>query len=370
MKSIIRKLKIVIALVFIISCVQAQEQLKNSDTLLIGVKIAPPFIIHNQTGDYSGVSVELWRSIAEDLGIINYRFIQYDCNKMNVMLEDVENNTIDISISPITVTAERIKKVDFSQPFYSGKMAIAVAIKGNNSVFDSFRNFFINFFTIRNLFIMLIVILIISIIGLSIWLIEKKDNPSEFRKGIRGIGDGIWWAGTIMASIGPATKAPRTFWGRVLGLVWMFTAIITISLLIGSIASYLTAGKINSEINSINDLKRKKIGTMMNTSSENFLKKNQIPIFLNNFSAIKDGLKAVADNKIQAFIYDEPILQYLISTEQMNDKVYLIPLKLNNDYYSFALPKNSNLSNDIDELIVQKLENITWKAILNKYNLN
>jgi len=206
--------------------------------------------------------------------------------------------------------------------------------------------------------------------GVLIWLIEKKKNPEEFRKGIKGIGDGIWWASTILSSIGSATKDPRTFVGRLVGVIWMFIAIITISILIGSVASYLTTGKIKSDINSINSLKRKKVGTVKGTSCELFLKNHYIPIAKSNYKSIIEGLHDVEHKKIQAFVYDEPIIKYLITTEQINDKVYVVPFKLSTDYYSFALPKGSKLTSKINTEMVQEFEKITWKAILSKYNLN
>lgn len=368
MYSIFNKTHTILLLLLICNSLFAKTSSWGEDTLTVGIKIAPPFIIEHKPGEFSGVSIELWEAIAEEMDL-KYKFKVYGSMQMSNMLKDVSNHSIDISISPITVTANRIKIVDFTHPFYTSQLSVAVPIQNNNSSFDFFITFFSKFFSIKNIIIMLIVILITSISGISIWLIEKNRNPKEFRKGINGIGDGIWWAATIMASIGPATKAPRTFFGRIIGVIWMFTAIITISLLIGSIASYLTAGKINSDINSITTLKRRRIGTMKDANSSMFLERNNIPIAKSNFDKVEDGLKALANNEIQAFVYDEPIMQYHIFKEQINDKIYIAALKLSIDYYSFALPKNSTKTSKMNELIVSELENITWKAMLNKYSL-
>jgi ABC-type amino acid transport substrate-binding protein len=34
-------------------------------TLKVGVKVEPPFVIRESGGSYSGLSVDLWKSIAE-----------------------------------------------------------------------------------------------------------------------------------------------------------------------------------------------------------------------------------------------------------------------------------------------------------------
>jgi len=368
MKSIFNITHIIFLLLIISNSLFAKANKWRYDTLTVGIKLAPPFIIKNRFGEYSGVSIDLWKEIAKEMEIA-YRFKLYGSMEMDKMLEDVSNNLIDISISPITVTAERIKHVDFTYPFFKSQLSVAVPIKDTDSTSDYILVFFIKLFSMRNIYIMILIILFTSIFGISIWMIERRVNPKEFRKGIRGIGDGIWWAATIMSSIGPATKAPRTFFGRFIGIIWMFVAIITISLFIGSIASYLTAGKINSDINSVTDLKKRIIGTMKGVNSNMFLKKNSVPIAKNDFDKVENGLYALVNNEIQAFVYDEPIMQYLIVKEQINDKIYIVPLKLSTDYYSFALPKNSVKTSEINEIIVNELENITWKAILNKYSL-
>jgi hypothetical protein len=60
----------------------------------------------------------------------------------------------------------------------------------------------------------------------------------------------------------------------------------------------------------------------------------------------------------------------MIFTEQMNDKLTILPYKLATDYYSFALPKNSNLTDTINTLMMRELEGMAWKAVLNTYDLN
>ena len=370
MSSLTIKIKLSFLFLFILSSniLYSQNNIETdtlSNQIVVGIKLAPPFIIQTKSGDYTGVSLDLWEIIAQELDY-NYKIKIYKQNEIQKMLKDVENNNIDVCINPLTVTGSRIQRFNFSQPFYTSNLAIAAPLKKDNSIVVFLKNFFSK----RNLIAMSILFLVTCFFGTSIWLVERRKNHLEFRKGLFGIADGIWWTATVLSSIGPATKSPRTFLGRLIGMLWMFIAIITISLLIGSIASSLTTDKIKSDINSINTLKRTKIGTMDGSSAELFLENNYIPIAKNDFETILDGLKAVANNEIQAFIYDEPILKYLIVSEQLNDKVYILPYKLSTDYYSFAFPKKSELTTEINTVIVLETEKIAWKAILEKYNLN
>ncbi len=332
---------------------------------MVGIKVSPPFIIENLDGKYSGVSVDLWSMISQKLGV-GYEYKVYKQNEIKNMLADVESGKLDISINPLTVTSERIQRLDFTQPFYTSNLAIAAQIVPD----DSIAAYLGKFLTKRNIIILVIIILVIVIVGVIIWLLERKNNSDEFRQDINGIGDGIWWASTILSTIGPATHSPRSVGGRILGVFWMFAAIITISLLIGNTASDLTTRKINLNINSINSLQRIKVGTIEGTSCETFLNKNHIPIARNDYKTLSEGLISVQNNEIKAFVMDEPILTYMIFTEQMNDKLCILPYKLATDYYSFALPKNSDLTDTINTLMMRELEGIAWKAVLNTYDLN
>ena len=45
--------------------------------LMVSTKHTPPFAIKNDDGTWSGVSIDLWREIAQELGL-NYEFKEFD----------------------------------------------------------------------------------------------------------------------------------------------------------------------------------------------------------------------------------------------------------------------------------------------------
>ena len=83
-------------------------------------------------------------------------------------------------------------------------------------------------------------VFVIFIFGMLMWMFEKRDNKQEFDKGLKGIWEGFWWSAVTMTTVGYGDKAPLSFGGRVIALVWMFAAIIIISGFTASIASSLT----------------------------------------------------------------------------------------------------------------------------------
>jgi glutamate transport system substrate-binding protein len=75
----------------------------------------PPFgFRHPQTGDVEGFDVDLGNAIAEKLGV-EPRFVEAISDNRIPFLQD---GTVDLILSTMTITRERDKEIDFSEPYY------------------------------------------------------------------------------------------------------------------------------------------------------------------------------------------------------------------------------------------------------------
>lgn len=349
---------------YIIAQNDTARQVSKIDTtkkLIIGVKDTPPFIIKNANG-YSGVSIELWKNIASVLNIRDYEFKEYN---LLGLIDALKNRDIDVCINPLTVTSGRLESFDFTQPFYISNLAIAVSTEAEGGLFTNLSKFFS--LTINFIQAVSILLFVIFIFGIIIWLVERKKNPEHFAKGIKGIFDGIWWSAVTMTTVGYGDKAPKSKAGRIIATIWMFTAIISISSLTASIAASLTINEITFTIEKIDDLKKVKVGTVKGSSSAKFLESHHVHFI--PFNTIDEGMKALALSELEAFVYDEPILRYVIQDNKWGDKIQIIPKQFNSDYYSFSLPHKHPLLQEINPVLIKELESIEWKGILNRYNL-
>jgi ABC-type amino acid transport substrate-binding protein len=82
-----------------------------------------PFEIYNATThQYEGVDIEIVQRIADELGV------QLEIKPMlfDAVLASTQSGQADIAISSITITSERQKTVDFSDPYYSANQAVLV----------------------------------------------------------------------------------------------------------------------------------------------------------------------------------------------------------------------------------------------------
>jgi polar amino acid transport system substrate-binding protein len=68
--------------------------------LVVGTKEAPPFAIKNDKGEWSGVSIDLWRKIADKLKL-KYRFVE--TSSVTSLLDGLQDGSFDLAVAAITV---------------------------------------------------------------------------------------------------------------------------------------------------------------------------------------------------------------------------------------------------------------------------
>lgn len=323
--------------------------------LVIGITETPPFIIL-ENNEYKGISISSWEMVNEELEA-DYRFETFP--NLNALLKAVENGTVDLSINPITVTDQRMRKIDFSQPYFISHTAIAK--KDESKIWKYISNILSwNFISA-----ILILVGVIFIFGFLVWLFERNSNEDQFKKGHKGIFQGFWWSAVTMTTVGYGDKSPRTFGGRFVGLIWMFMAIIMISSLTAGIASSLTVQNMHDEINGVQDLEKFEVVTVQSSSAQELL--DQYSINSTKVVNVAQGFDAIAESKDVLFVYDQPILNYYISNHSLQDKFVVLPKMLKKDYYSYSFPKGSTLVEKIDPILVSTLKTMEWQNLVKDY---
>jgi len=346
--------------VLCITCLNSFSQV--DETIKVGVKHEPPFVIKESGGTFSGLSVDLWTGIASQEDV-NYVFVEYNDHLGLIRALDFEE--IDLTINPIHVNEIRLKMLDVTQPFYVSSIGVATTKIMKTQAGAFLRNFFsLQFFRI-----VFFLVMIMFIFGTMLWIVERKENRRQFRPGLAGLIDGLWWSAVTMTTVGYGDKAPKSRLGRVIAFIWMLIAIVTISAFTGTIASSLTVQSLGRNIEDLEDLRNaKKIGSVNASGSEAFLSSNGIEIDL-LFEDVEESLLALSAHDIEVLLYDKTVLDYFISRLQLNNKVVLLPVSFNKQYRSFFLPKNSAHLSWINPLLVRNINEASWQELLKKYNL-
>jgi len=334
---------------------------QKKDTLVVGYNIAPPFV-KEIDGKLEGPSVWLWNRIAEENNFV----FRYERRNLDELIEGLSKGKVDISLSPLTITSKRSDKTDFTAPYYIAYSTILEKVESPRSAIMTFiRSFFsATFFSSLGT-----LALVIFVFGFVVWLLERRANPEEFGKGWQGIWSGFWWSAVTMTTVGYGDKSPRTTGGRIIAIIWMFTAIIIISGLTASIASSLTVSTLSTSNNTLDDYKEKRLGTVEESGTEKWLNRN----FFTNTKGYEDmsALKKALDNgKVDAIAYDRPILRSMISKEPP-DKYQLLPIEYNAQFYAMGMNRNlpADLKHKINITMLETIETMDWKVLLAEYNL-
>jgi len=347
---------------FIILVLHSLGLNSQTDTLKIGYTLEPPFVEKTENNSLFGPSVWLWENIAKENNI-QYEYVPL---KFDEVLSGLKNNSIDLSLSPITITSERSKYIDFSSPYH---IVHATILQNEVTPLQKFWLFVKSFFSINFLQALGGLVFVILIFGILIWLFERRKNNEEFDKGSKGIWEGFWWSAVTMTTVGYGDKSPRTTGGRIISLIWMFTAIIIISGFTAGIASSLTVNNINSSSGQIRDFRNKSLGTIKNSATSEWLKNN---FFTNKkeYGTITELLSALDNQKIDAVAYDRPTLQNVLKNDTLS-KYNIANIKYNPQFYAFGMSKKlpDSLKEAINYSMLYNIEKMDWKVLLSESGL-
>lgn len=344
-----------IAVALLATPLVAQET--TSDRLVVGTKDAPPFAMKGADGRWQGMSIELWEEVAEQLGL-EFELREYD---LEGLLAAVRDGEVDAGVAALTATGQRELVMDFTHPFYNTGLGIAVApVQRESALWSGMRRFFSSeFLTALGL-----LVLTLLIVGIAVWLVERRSSPEQFGGGVaKGIWSGFWWAAVTMTTVGYGDKAPRTVLGRVLALIWMFTAIVLIGSFIAAMSSALTVGQLGSPIRGVEDLARSRVATVSGSTSEAYLRESRIPF--RQYATLVEALEAVTTGREDAVVYDAALMQYQVS--QMEGRLEVLPGLFDRQDYCIALPTGSELREPINRILLAESTRSTWRDIVFKY---
>ena len=300
------------------------------------------------------MSIDLWRGIASDLDL-EYEFKEAPLKDLITGLTD---GRFDASVAALTVTPEREELVDFSHAFHPSGLGIAVRKDERSSGLLAVLK---NLFTVQFFEAVGTLIVVLFLGGAVVWFLERRRNPEQFGgSASEGLGSAFWWSAVTMTTVGYGDKAPVTAGGRLIGVIWMFAGVITISGLTATIASSLTVSRLEHAIQGPDDLRSiGRIACVEGSTGEAYLIAEGLPTA--PFPTALKALNAVSEGVSQAAVYDQPILRYITFTE-LDGVVEVLPATFERQDYAFALPLQSPLRKPINQALLEQLNSEDWQT--------
>lgn len=321
--------------------------------IIVATRILPPFVIESEEG-FTGFSAELWQELAKRSGIA---FKWKKVENVKAILAAVDTNEAQLGIAAISVTAAREQQFDFSQPMFEAGLQILVPA-GGDSGFSLSQLW--GYFTQGAMpYLMGILGLLILIPGHIMWWAERKHTQHSFsRSYFPGIFQAMAWA--LSAAAGQQNGDPKSGLGRVMSVVAIFISLLFLTYWQAELTSSFTVQQLQGDISGPNDLPGKKVGTTTGSTSAAFLTTKQAKV--QEFGAIADAFAALEAGKLDAVVFDAPVLLYYAANAGRG-KVRVVGSMFKRENYGILFPRGSSLRKPINEALLKMREDGTYDSL-------
>ena len=343
---------------------RAQEPASSpSKPLTVVTRKITPFVFE-KNGRLTGYSIELWERVVREARLPfdpdnGYKVV----DNVQEMLDALRAGDADAGVAAVSITSEREKTIDFSQPFKESGLQILTKEQPGSSFGKIVSNLF------RGHIIWLIggLLLVLLLNSHIIWFLERKKNAESFPEGyLAGIWEAVWWSVCTIITGGCENKAPLGVAGRLTAIVWMLAGAALFTYITATITSAMTVETLNSEIQSVADLKARKwtVATVAGSTAQSFLERQGLTVL--TFPDVESACAALDAEKVKAVVYDAPMLLYYAKNNP--DKTLGVVGELfEKQSYGIGVPQGSPYRDDITRAILVLREQGFFEELENKY---
>ena len=327
---------------------------QTADGLRVGIVERPPFATYDETLGWSGLAVDLLRQISEEQGL-DYQLVPLDGTTPRAAVASG-----DVVVAFPADAGPRDDGVAYTQPFYTSTLGLAkprsvdlFAVAGSVVSWQFLR-------------VVLFLCALLLVVGAIVWLIERRKNEEMFPGDVKeGLGSGFWWAGVTMTTIGYGDKAPVTFWGRMVAMLWMLAALAITSALTATIVSAVGLGGGGG---GLPDEIEGRIGVLEDTTAERYLRaRGKEPV------VVSDAATALADvgDGIDGFLGDEPLVRSIVNGRSSLE-LSVTGSTIDPQYITFAVAdglqvNGERLEKRFNDAILRRLPTPEWWELTQRY---
>lgn len=350
-----------LCLVGIVVLAQCFTQSATAQELPSQVKVAaieaPPFSMKAEDGQWHGLGFDLLSLAAADLGL-QYEVVEF--TEVREAVDALEAGDLDITVA-LAVRERAERRLDLTLPYYRSGLGIAVA---SQTATSGWLRGLKSSDWFEFLWLLISLVLLWFLAGAAVWAFERRANASMFGGSTAaGLGHGVWWAAVTMTTVGYGDKAPSTLGGRLVAVVWMFASIILLSYFTASISASLTADRLVGKVTGVQDLPRVRVGAMGETAATAWLESRRI--VSRDYTSVEQGLLAIAEDQIDAFIFDEAVLKNVVALKFSED-VAVLPDSFKHYYVGMAVQNDSPLREPLNLAILRIMADEEWQRLLDR----
>jgi polar amino acid transport system substrate-binding protein len=335
----------------------AQPASKPPDReLVVGVFESPPYAMKGPTGEWRGLTVDLWKELAGTLGA-TYRLEE---KTEPEIVEGLANGHFDLAVGPFAATMERQRIVDFSHTYLNTGLSIVVRRAGRA---DRLLNLFRTLVTSETGHIIAGIAFLSVLFGNAIWFAERRKNPQFPNHPAHGIGSGVWWAAVTTTGVGYGDKVPITVRGRLIAVTWMVLSIVLYAVLTAGLAAALAVAAFQ-QVRGTESLRHSMVGALNGSVSADFLRRSQIPHRIYPNLAI--AIAALGASKVDAVMGGEATLRYYAARGE-GASIEVLPQIFMAEGLAFPLPDGSPLRGPLDAALRKALAGPHYRDLKDRY---
>jgi polar amino acid transport system substrate-binding protein len=316
-----------------------------------------PFVIED--GDrLTGFSVDLWDAVARQLDV-EYQWIEV--RSVEELLATLRDGRADVGVAGVSMTPEREQVVDFTLPFFNAGLRVMTSARSSPSL----RDLIGIIFSPALLKVFGLGLLVLLVVAHIIWLVERGSSEEIPKAYLPGIWKSLWWSlATIATHEYGVLGEGRAFFKRLLAMAVVVVSIILIAQFTASVTASLTVHQLSGSIHSASDLPGKRIATVRATTGARYLADKHLNAV--EVERIDDAYPLLEDHRVDAIVFDAPVLQYHAETEGKGAFQVVGPI-LKDEYYGMALPAGSALRKPINEALLRLMEDGAYTEIRHKW---
>ncbi|XP_028436563.1 glutamate receptor ionotropic, NMDA 2D [Perca flavescens] len=288
----------------------------------------------------------------------------------NGMIGEVVYKRADMAIGSLTINEERSEVVDFSVPFVETGISVMVS-RSNGTVSPSA---FLEPYS-PAVWVMMFV-MCLTVVAVTVFIFEffspvgynrslqngKKAGGSTFT-----IGKSVWLLWAIVFNNSVPVENPRGTTSKIMVLIWAFFAVIFLASYTANLAAFMIQEEYIDTVSGLSDKKFQhpeeqypplKFGTVPNGSTEKNIRSNYPDMhqYMGKYNqrGVEDAINNLKTGKLDAFIYDAAVLNYMARKDEGCKVMTIGSGKVfATTGYGIALHKNSRWKRPLDLALLQ-----------------
>uniref|UniRef100_A0A8D0CNB2 Glutamate receptor n=1 Tax=Sander lucioperca TaxID=283035 RepID=A0A8D0CNB2_SANLU len=248
-------------------------------------------------------------------------------NVWNGMVGEVVYKKAVMAVGSLTINEERSEAIDFSVPFVETGISVMVS-RSNGTVSPSA---FLEPFSASVWVMMFVMLLIVT--AIAVFLFEFV-SPLGFNRNLAQgkdphgpsftIGKAIWLLWGLVFNNSVPVQNPKGTTSKFIVSVWAFFAVIFLASYTANLAAFMIQEEFVDQVTGLSDKKFQspysysppfRFGTVPNGSTERNIRKNYPDMhqYMTKYhqTGVHDALATLKSGKLDAFIYDAAVLNYM-----------------------------------------------------------